>query len=190
MSPLRLTCCAATALTVAACGPQPIDPHRQIGPNPFLPEIHQYLFPPMKVEKITPWGAATPTVALGLQVKALAKDLKNPRSLYVLPNGDVLVVESDGPKPPAPGRPKEFVMNWIEKKAHSRGASPGVQVLGLLALRRRARRGAPRGNRSGQDAVQGRDDQSLRLTGGRHRGGGCRSRPSRRAVRARRHPRR
>jgi glucose/arabinose dehydrogenase len=119
MSPLRLTLFAATAISLAACGPQPIDPHRQIGPNPFLPEIHQYLFPPMKVEKITPWGDATPTVAAGLQVKAFAKDLKNPRSLYVLPNGDVLVVESDGPKPPAPGRPKEFVMNWIEKQAHS-----------------------------------------------------------------------
>ena len=45
-------------------------------------------------------------------------DLKNPRSLYVLPNGDVLVAETDGPPAPV-SRPKEFVMNWIEKKAHS-----------------------------------------------------------------------
>jgi glucose/arabinose dehydrogenase len=108
----------ALPLAVSACGPQPIDPHRQIGPNPFLPKIHQYLVPPMHVAKVVPWGAATPTVPAGLQIKALARGLKNPRSLYVLPNGDVLVVESDGPPAPV-SRPKEFVMNWIEKQAHS-----------------------------------------------------------------------
>ena len=44
---------------LAACdGPKPIDPHRQIGPNPFLPDIHQYLLPPMKVAK--PIGAISP----------------------------------------------------------------------------------------------------------------------------------
>jgi glucose/arabinose dehydrogenase len=111
---------AALPLVLAACnGPAPIDPHRQIGPNPFLPDIHQYLLPPMKVAKVVPWNNATPTVAPGLKITALAKGLKNPRSLYVLPNGDVLVVESDGPPAPV-NRPKEFVMNWVEKQAHSR----------------------------------------------------------------------
>ncbi|HEY1559562.1 MAG TPA: sorbosone dehydrogenase family protein [Caulobacteraceae bacterium] len=119
MSPQRLSLCAAVALSVAACGgPKPIDPNRQIGAHPYLPEIHQYLMPPMHVPKITPWGTATPTVAAGLQIQALATGLKNPRSLYVLPNGDVLVAETDGPKAPI-NRPKEFVMNLIEKQAHS-----------------------------------------------------------------------
>jgi hypothetical protein len=117
--PLRAGLCGAVALSLAACGgPKPIDPHRQVGPNPYLPDIHQYLVPPMHVPKITPWGSATPTVALGLQIQALATGLKNPRSLYVLPNGDVLVAEADGPKAPV-NRPKEFIMNLIEEQAHS-----------------------------------------------------------------------
>jgi glucose/arabinose dehydrogenase len=111
-----LLCAAAFAL--AACGPDPIDPHRQIGAHPYLPDIHEYLFPPMHVVKNVGWGDAVPKAAAGLQVKAFAKNLKNPRSVYVLPNGDVLVVESDGPKEPI-NRPKEFIMSLIESKAHS-----------------------------------------------------------------------
>lgn len=118
MSGLKPIACAALALVLAACGPRPIDPRRQIGAHPYLPPIHQYLLPPMRVPKLIGWNGAVPTVAPGLQVKALATGLKNPRSLYVLPNGDILVVEADGPKAPIK-RPKEFVMNWIEKQAHS-----------------------------------------------------------------------
>jgi hypothetical protein len=120
----RLGLCAAIivpvlALTLAACGPRPMDPRRQIGPDPYLPPLHQYLVPPMHLAKIIGWGDAKPTVPAGLQVQALATGLKNPRSVYVLPNGDILVVEADGP--PAPiNRPKEIVMNWMEQQVHSR----------------------------------------------------------------------
>ena len=62
------------------------------------------------------------------QVKAFASGLKNPRSVYVLPNGDVLVAETDGPREPV-RRPKEFVMNWIEQKAHSSTKAPNDIVL-------------------------------------------------------------
>ncbi len=110
---------AASILSLFSCGPDPVDPHRQIGPNPYLPPIHQYLLPPMHVAKIVGWhDGETPSVPAGLQIKALAAGLKNPRSLYVLPNGDVLIVEADGPHGPV-SRPKEFVMNWVEKQAHS-----------------------------------------------------------------------
>jgi glucose/arabinose dehydrogenase len=109
----------ASILSLFSCGPDPIDPHRQIGADPYLPPIHQYLLPPMHVVKTIGWPEGqTPTVPAGLQVKALATGLKNPRSLYVLPNGDVLIVEADGPHAPV-SRPKEFVMNWVEKQAHS-----------------------------------------------------------------------
>ena len=117
MSP-RFTLLAGAAAALAACGPAPIDPHRQIGPNPYLPDIHQYLMPPMRVGKLVGWGNTTPTVAPGLQIKALATGLHVPRMVYVLPNGDILVVESDGPKAPV-HRPKEFVMGWVERKSHS-----------------------------------------------------------------------
>ena len=119
MKTLRLGACAAALLGLAACGPKPIDPSRQIGANPYLPPIHQYLLPPMNVAKVVGWGGAAPTAPAGLQVKALAMGLKNPRSLYVLPIGDILVVESEGPKAPV-NRPKEFVMGWLEKQSHSR----------------------------------------------------------------------
>ena len=118
---LRLLALSAAALgALAACGPAPIDASHQVGPNPYLPPLHQYLLPPMKLAKVIGWQAGqTPTVASGLKVQALASGLKNPRSLYVLPNGDILVVETSGPKAPPIRRPKEWVMNWMEKKTHS-----------------------------------------------------------------------
>ena len=120
--------CAAAALTLSACGgPKPIDPQSQVGPNPVLPPIHQYLIPPMKVAKVVPWGDQIPKVSAGLKIKALATGLKSPRSLYVLPNGDILVVESGGPKPPV-SRPKELIMNWMEKKSHS-STPPGNRII-------------------------------------------------------------
>jgi glucose/arabinose dehydrogenase len=130
MRRLALMAGLAAASALAACGgPKPIDPHKQVGPNPYLPDIHQYLMPPMHLAKIAPWTAGqTPAVAPGLQIKALATGLKNPRSVYVLPNGDILVVETQGPNPPAPQRPKDFVMDWMEKKTHS-GVEGGNQIL-------------------------------------------------------------
>jgi glucose/arabinose dehydrogenase len=95
-----LAVATAMLLTMAGCGPAPIDPQRQVGPNPYLPPIHQYLLPPMHVAKVVGWNGATPTAAPGLKVQLFATGLANPRSLYVLPNGDVLVVETGGP----PGR--------------------------------------------------------------------------------------
>jgi glucose/arabinose dehydrogenase len=118
MTVIRFGVCVSV-LALAACGPSAIDPERQIGANPYLPEMHQYLMPPMHVPSVVGWGNTTPAVASGLQIKALATGLKNPRSLYVLPNGDVLVVETEGPAAPV-RRPKEFVMNWIESQAHSK----------------------------------------------------------------------
>jgi glucose/arabinose dehydrogenase len=114
-------------LTLAACGPKPIDPQRQVGHDPYLPPLHQYLLPPMHIAKVVGWSGASPTVAPGLQVQAFATDLANPRSVYVLPNGDVLVVETGGPPAPV-SRPKELIMNWVEKTAHSR-TKPGQRIL-------------------------------------------------------------
>jgi glucose/arabinose dehydrogenase len=126
---LPLIAAGATALLImlVGCGLSPIDPQRQIGANPYLPPIHEYLLPPMHVAKVVGWNGATPTAAAGLKVQAFATDLANPRSLYVLPNGDVLVVETGGPPAPV-SRPKEIVMNLVEKMAHSR-TKPGQRIL-------------------------------------------------------------
>ncbi len=66
-------------------------------------------------------------VAPGLKVQAFATGLANPRSLYVLPNDDVLVVETGGP-PASISRPKDLVMNWVEAKTHS-STKPGQRIL-------------------------------------------------------------
>jgi glucose/arabinose dehydrogenase len=89
----------AAAWALAGCDDAPFDITSQIGPNPNLPEIRQYLLPPTHIAKVVGWkDGESPTAASALKVEALAKGLQHPRSLYVLPNGDVLVVESKAPK--------------------------------------------------------------------------------------------
>ena len=112
---------AVALLALAACGPKPGDPRRQLGANPYLPPIHQYLLPPMHLAKAVGWKSnETPVVPAGLHIEALARGLHNPRSVYGLPNGDILVAES-GVGPPPIHRPKEFIMGWMEGKIHSSG---------------------------------------------------------------------
>jgi glucose/arabinose dehydrogenase len=79
----------------------------------------------MHIAKVVGWNKdETPSVAKGLKIKTMATGLQHPRSLYVLPNGDILVVESKAP-PAAPiKRPKEIVMGYIESWATS-GGNPG-----------------------------------------------------------------
>jgi glucose/arabinose dehydrogenase len=81
-----------------------------------LPLLHQYLLPPIRIATPVGWESETPKVPQGLQVHALATGLQHPRSVYVLPNGDVLVVESNGPKAPI-FRPKDLVTAVVETLA-------------------------------------------------------------------------
>ena len=110
----RLTLLLATiaGLGLAGCNYEGGDPSKQIGANPALPALQQYLIPPIQIAKVVAWGNETPTVPEGLQLHALATGFEHPRSLYVLPNGDVLVVEANGPKAPI-YRPKDIVTAWV-----------------------------------------------------------------------------
>jgi glucose/arabinose dehydrogenase len=114
----------ASVLTLAGCDDNSFDVASQIGPNPKLPEPQQYLFPPMKLAPIAGWkDGETPKVPQGLQVTALATGLQHPRSVYTLPNGDVLIVESKKPPGEPVKRPKDLVMGFIESFVTSGGAS-------------------------------------------------------------------
>lgn len=109
------------ALALAACGKTDQGPDNQIGPNPVLPAINQYLLPPMKTAGSQPWKQGEmPTPGAGFKVQPFATNLIHPRSVFVLPNGDVLAVQSDGPKPPV-NRPKDFVMGLIQGSAKKAG---------------------------------------------------------------------
>ncbi|MEZ2129265.1 MULTISPECIES: sorbosone dehydrogenase family protein [unclassified Sinorhizobium] len=68
------------------------------GPSPILPEPKRTLIPTVNVAEASRWPeGVTPKVAAGLKVQAFAKDLDHPRWLLVLPNGDVLVAETNRP---------------------------------------------------------------------------------------------
>jgi hypothetical protein len=104
---------AVAGLGLAGCDDVGGDPNKQIGASPVLPAIHQYLIPPIRIARPEPWGHDTPKATAGLRVQALATGFVHPRSLYVLPNGDVLVIESNGPKAPV-FRPKDIVTGWVQ----------------------------------------------------------------------------
>jgi glucose/arabinose dehydrogenase len=74
----------------------------------------------MHIASVVGWKQGeTPSVAAGLQIKAMARDLQHPRSIYPLPNGDILVVESKSPGVEPVSRPKSVVMQFIESWATS-----------------------------------------------------------------------
>jgi len=127
-SPLALLLVLA-GLTLAGCSDQGGDPKAQFGANPTLPEPQQYLLPPMHIAKAAPWRAGeAPSVPQGMQIRALATGLAHPRSVYGLPNGDVLVVESSAPPAPV-NRPKDLVMGWIQAFAGARAKGGNRIVL-------------------------------------------------------------
>jgi glucose/arabinose dehydrogenase len=124
---------AASGLTLAAYADEPFDVQSQIGPNPVLPDIQQYFFPQMHLSSVVGWkNGEKPTVAPGLKIEALATGLQHPRSLYTLPNGDVLVVESKAPPPQPITRPKDIVMRAIEGWVTSGGDTGPSNRITLL----------------------------------------------------------
>jgi glucose/arabinose dehydrogenase len=127
---MRATLAVASVVALAACNEQAGDPSSQYGADPKLPDPHQYLLPPMKVMPARGWNSGEmPVVPAGLRVQALATGFLHPRIVYPLPNGDVLVVESNGPKAPV-YRPKDYIEGKI--KALSGSGAPGGQRISLL----------------------------------------------------------
>ncbi len=127
---LNLAAALPLMLVLAACEGKVVDPRAQIGSNPYLPAPRAYIFPPMKIAIPQPWGAAIPIVPPGLRIVAVATNLNSPRSVFVLPNGDVLTVESGGPKAPI-NRPKDMIMGWIK----SWDSSPNKAANRIVLLR-------------------------------------------------------
>ena len=112
-----------TALLLAAgcAGPARLPVEAGTGPNPQLPPPEHALVPSIKVAKATGWPAGlSPVPAPGLRVTEFAGGLDRPRWLYVLPNGDVLVAETNGPgTDPGPPGIKGYFFKKFKKKAGS-----------------------------------------------------------------------
>jgi glucose/arabinose dehydrogenase len=103
------------------------------GPNPVLPPPNGSLIPTVNVVDAKGWAATeTPAALPGARVVAFARDLDHPRWLHVLPNGDVLVAETNAPVRPddGPGGIKGWVFKKFKKKAG--GAVPSANRITLL----------------------------------------------------------
>ena len=122
----RLTLILLAALVAAGAGAQtPPAMQPGFGPNPVLPAPQRSLIPTINVAPARPWqGNAKPLVAPGFTIAAYARNLSHPRWLYVLPNGDVLVAETNAPPKPDDGKGiKGAIMNQQMKKAGATGQS-------------------------------------------------------------------
>ncbi|HEY0841864.1 sorbosone dehydrogenase family protein [Methylotenera sp.] len=124
----------AAFLTVTACGEVARLPiSAGMGPNPSLPAPNQTIFPTVNIAPAIGWpSGATPVATNGTKVNAFATGLDHPRWLYVLPNGDVLVAETNGPKK----SDSEFsIKGWITGLVMSR-AGAGVASANRITLLR------------------------------------------------------
>ena len=119
-------------LLAACAGPARLPLEAGIGPNPQLPPPEHVLSPNVNVAKASSWPTGTtPAPAPGLKVNPFASGLDHPRWLYVLPNGDVLVAETNGPgTDPGPPGIKGYFFKKFKEKAGS--AVPSANRITLL----------------------------------------------------------
>ena len=96
------------------------------GTHPSLPKPDKSIIPTMKIAPAVGWKKGQiPTAAQGLKVNAFAEDLDHPRWIYVLPNGDVLVAETNSPPKPDDSKGiKGFVQGKVMKRAGAEVKSP------------------------------------------------------------------
>jgi glucose/arabinose dehydrogenase len=120
---LTLTACAAKSKMPATSG---------TGPQPELPPPAHSLIPTINVVTAKGWPAeGKPIPADGTSVAAFARQLVHPRWLYVLPNGDVLVAETNAPVRPDDGK---GIKGWFFKRYQKKagGAVPSENRITLL----------------------------------------------------------
>lgn len=126
------TCLLAVALS-GCDGRSNLPEEAGYGPDPQLPPAKSSWIPTIKVAKAVGWKEGEkPDAAEGLQVAAFATGLDHPRSLYVLPNGDVLVSESNAPPKPEgmEGGFRSWVQGLFMKRAGAR--TPSANRITLL----------------------------------------------------------
>jgi glucose/arabinose dehydrogenase len=113
---LRLILLAGT-LFLAGCGSE--RDVSQYGPDPSLPDQQRGLLPAMTIADPAGWGDRRPVVPDGYTITAIATDLKIPRQMLVLPNGDILVAEGKGGGDAPIMRPKDLIAGYFKSKGTS-----------------------------------------------------------------------
>ena len=136
MHKTRLALLIMLAGSLAACGESStLQISDGTGPSPRLPQPNKTLIPTVNIAPAIGWpDGAKPTAAPGLQVSAFAEGLDHPRWLYVLPNGDVLVAETNAPPKPDDAK---GIRGWVMEKVMDR-AGAGVPSPNRITLLRDA----------------------------------------------------
>ncbi|NTZ98517.1 sorbosone dehydrogenase family protein [Pseudomonas koreensis] len=136
MRKTRLALVIALAGGLTACGESSsLQVSDGTGPSPKLPEPNKTLIPTVNIAPAVGWPAGgKPTAAAGTQVAAFAEGLDHPRWLYVLPNGDVLVAETNAPPKPDDS---SGIRGWVMKKVMGK-AGAGVPSPNRITLLRDA----------------------------------------------------
>ncbi len=133
MSKSRLVGVIALAASLVACGETSnLRVEDGTGPSPKLPEPNKTLIPTVNIAPAVGWAnGAKPIAAPGTQVAAFAEGLDHPRWLYVLPNGDVLVAETNAPPKPEDSK---GIRGWVMGKVMDRAgaAVPSANRITLL----------------------------------------------------------
>ena len=123
---------AAGAAILSSQEEATVDIAEQYGPDPKLPEPNPKILPTVHQADAEPWkDGEMPTAAEGFVVNEYAKELDHPRWLYALPNGDILVAESN--KPPQQENTMS-IRRWVAQKIMgSAGANaPSANRISLL----------------------------------------------------------
>jgi glucose/arabinose dehydrogenase len=133
MQTSRLTVVLTLAAVLVACGETAVLKVAEgTGPSPELPAPNKTLLPTVNIAPAVGWSdGAKPTAAPGTQVAAFAEGLDHPRWLYVLPNGDVLVAETNAPPKPDDSK---GLRGWVMKKVMGRAGAtvPSANRITLL----------------------------------------------------------
>ena len=133
MRPAPWLALSISVFTLAACAEMSkLPPGADMGPDPTLPPPTKTLVPTVVVAPAKGWPTgARPKAAAGTAVNAFATGLDHPRWIHVLPNGDVLVAETNAPKRPEENKGiKGRVMSFFMKKAGA--AVPSANRITLL----------------------------------------------------------
>jgi glucose/arabinose dehydrogenase len=129
-------CLVTLALPLAACNDQStVASGEDFGPSPKLVAPNKSIIPTVNIANATGWpNGAKPKAADGMAVNAFATGLDHPRTVYTLPNGDVLVAETNSPPKPEDGK---GIKGWVMKMVMGR-AGAGTPTANRITLLRDA----------------------------------------------------
>ncbi|HEY9513194.1 MAG TPA: sorbosone dehydrogenase family protein [Rhodanobacter sp.] len=127
-------CLICISLALSSCGDvATLQVKQGMGAHPILPAPVKTLLPTVHVAKAIGWPeGATPHAEPGFAVRAFARGLEHPRWLYVLPNGDVLVAESN--TPPNPDDSKG-IRGWVATRVQARAGAGMPSPNRIILLR-------------------------------------------------------